>query len=122
LQHSANLAIAFITASAWTTPMANHPVEPTDPALAADWITIWQSERAAIAIDREVLEISQRMTAQWAAQAQAALIRLAADAADRCARPISPPRTPAAADAPDARIDGQVAGRVPGSATDPTGP
>lgn len=93
--------------------MANHPVGPTDAALAADWITIWQSERAAVAVDREVLEMSQRVTAQWAAQAQAALTWLAADAADRCARPLSPPRTPAAADAPDARIDSQAAGPVP---------
>ena len=99
--------------------MVNLSFDPPDVALVADWITIWQSERAAVAVDQEVRETSQCMAALWCAQTQAALAWLAADAADRCARPASPPWTPAPADAPDARPDGGAAQFVPGPALDP---
>jgi len=102
--------------------MANHPAEPVDAALVADWITIWQSEWAAIAVDQEVPEASQRLAALWAGQAQAAVERLAADAAaDRQPRAASPARTPAAADAPDAGLDDR-AEPVPRPAPSPCRP
>jgi len=85
--------------------MANHPAEPADAALVADWTTIWQSEWAAIAVDQEVSEASQRMATLWAGQAQAAVERLAADAAaDQRPWAASPARTPPVADAPDAGL------------------
>ena len=99
--------------------MANQPI---DAALVVDWATIWQSEWAAIAVDPEVLEMSQRMTALWASQAQAAAERLAADAAeDRRSRPASPAGTTAVADAPEAGLDDQSGGCVPHNAGDPNG-
>jgi len=102
--------------------MANHPAEPIDPALVADWITIWQSEWAAIAVDQEVSEVSQRMAALWAGQAQAAVERLAADAAaNRQPWAASKARTPAVADAPGAGLDDH-AELFPGPASGPRRP
>lgn len=70
---------------------------------AADWITIWQSEWAALATDREVQEGWQRAADAWAAAAAACIKLAGADAAPGCARPEPPPRPPAAADASAAR-------------------
>jgi hypothetical protein len=47
--------------------------QPGSPqAIAADWITIWQSEMAALATDREMHEAWTRMVALWAQAAQGA--------------------------------------------------
>ncbi len=76
------------------------PSKPSEAALAADWITIWQSEWAAAAVDREMQE------AWLLAAAQAGVFPLpqaSGDAAPGSARPVAPARAPAAADAPDAR-------------------
>jgi hypothetical protein len=100
--------------------MANRPI---DAALVVDWATIWQSEWAAIAVDPEVLEMSQRMAALWASQAQDAAERLAADVAeDRRSRPATPAGTTTVADAPDAGLDDQSDGCAPHDAADPHGP
>jgi len=46
---------------------------PPDPqALARDWITIWQSELAALATDREMQEAWLRWVGLWADAANAA--------------------------------------------------
>ena len=78
---------------------------PPNDTLVADWITIWQSEWAAIAVDREVRDAWPRMAAQaGATQAGAVPFQPApADAAPGSARPASPARAAAAADAPNAR-------------------
>jgi len=83
--------------------VTDQPTASADGTLAADWATIWQSEWAAIAMDREVQETWRRMTASWAVQADADRQSPPADAAARSARPVPPPRAPAADDAPDAR-------------------
>jgi len=84
--------------------MADSP-PPDGGTLAADWITIWQSEWAAAAVDREVQEAWLRIVAQaGAAQAGAFPPPPApADAAPGPARPVPPARASAAADASDAR-------------------
>ena len=41
--------------------------------LARDWITLWQSELAAVAADREVQEAWQTLLALWAGAATAML-------------------------------------------------
>ena len=41
--------------------------------LAQDWITLWQSELAALAVDREAQETWQAMLALWAGAASAML-------------------------------------------------
>jgi hypothetical protein len=45
----------------------------------ADWVTIWQSEMAALAADREMQEALQRAIDLWAAQAN--LLATASDEA-----------------------------------------
>ena len=50
---------------------ADLTAQPTSPAVWADWITIWHSEWAAMAWDREIQEAGQRAAALWAAQAHA---------------------------------------------------
>ena len=47
------------------------PGPPVDPAWA-DWVTVWQSEMAAMAVDREVHEALQRAADLWATAALAA--------------------------------------------------
>ena len=84
--------------------MADSP-PPDDGTLAADWITIWQSEWAAAAVDREVQEAWLRVVAQ-AGTLQAGAFPpppAPADAAPGPAWPVPPARASAAADAPDAR-------------------
>ena len=81
----------------------------TDPAtLARDWIVLWQSELAAIAVDREVQETWQAPLTFWARTAQSMLPaapdegpagRARTDAAPRPAAPA------AASNARDAEID-----------------
>ena len=41
--------------------------------LAQDWITLWQSELAGLAVDREAQETWQAMLALWAGAAAAML-------------------------------------------------
>lgn len=58
-----------------------HAADPQ--AYLRDWMTIWQSEMAALATDREAGEIWARLLAPWASLAAAA------------ASPPAPPREPA---------------------------
>ena len=91
---------------------------PADPlaALFDDWLTIWQSECAALWVDREVHETMQRAVDGWAEQARRALAATQAyhDAVRHAARhagkhtaggtgSVPPPRPAPAADAPDGR-------------------
>ncbi|GBQ90203.1 hypothetical protein AA13595_2842 [Gluconacetobacter johannae DSM 13595] len=42
--------------------------DPPDPAtLMRDWMAIWQSEAAALRLDREMADAARRMTDLWAA-------------------------------------------------------
>jgi len=49
------------------------PAEPPERALARDWITIWQSELAGLAADREAQETWQKLLALWGEAAWAVL-------------------------------------------------
>jgi hypothetical protein len=78
--------------------------------MAADWITIWQSELAGLATDRELQEAWVRLVDFWARSAEATLRLLPqpaaapqADGADRRAGAAAPPGAPPAMAAPDAR-------------------
>jgi hypothetical protein len=88
--------------------------------LARDWITLWQSELAALAADREAMETWQTMIALWAGAAGAMLNGVSTapepgDGADRRAGAAAASRPPPAAAAPDPRdaeierLVGQVA-------------
>ena len=59
---------------------------PDLEALARDWITLWQSELAAIATDREAQESWQAILALWAGAAGALLT-----AAPRIKEPFASP-------------------------------
>jgi hypothetical protein len=84
--------------------------------LARDWITLWQSELAALAVDREAQETWHTMLALWAGAAGAMLSaaprerpgarhhRPAAGPAGSAAAPGTPPAA-AAPDARDAEIE-----------------
>jgi hypothetical protein len=82
--------------------------------LAQDWITLWQSELAAIAVDREAHETWQAMLALWAGAAATMLhaiprgrpapqSRQSHDRTARHAKAEPAPRSPAPAAAPDPR-------------------
>ena len=45
---------------------------PGMAALLEDWVTIWHSELAALAVDREVQEAVLRLVDAWGAQARMA--------------------------------------------------
>src|SRR5208282_3800556 len=53
--------------------MAESGQTPDLEALARDWVTLWQSELAAIAADREAQESWQAIVALWAGTAGAML-------------------------------------------------
>ena len=79
---------------------------PDLQALARDWITLWQSELAAAAADRELAEGWQQLAALWAGAAAATLQawpRGAADGAPGGAGTGVTPRPATAAAAPDPR-------------------
>ena len=78
---------------------------------ARDWITVWQSELADTAVDRELQETWQRMLALWA-QAAGGPLPGWSDAG-RSRSPVAP-RATAAAAAPDTRDAeiGRLAERV----------
>ena len=78
-----------------------------DPcALAADWITIVQSELAGLAADREAQEMAQAMVGIWARAATTMLHAVARDRpATRAAAPPRPAPAAAASDAGRAEID-----------------
>ena len=99
--------------------MAQHPLPP-DPTLrlAADWITICQSEASALSTDREMQEALQRFSALWAQQASAWLQAVGCDPSGR-AGPASSPGTAPAAAAPDAVDARNAASSAPASAVDP---
>ena len=65
---------------------------------AADWATIWRSEWAAMALDRELAETLQRVAAN-------ALAGRASPNAPGCAGAEPPPRPASVADAPGAARD-----------------
>jgi hypothetical protein len=80
----------------------------TDPAtLARDWITLWQSELAATAVDREAQETWRAMLALWARSADL-LLPSPHDGAPGNTRPDAAPRPPPAAAASEPGVD-QVA-------------
>jgi hypothetical protein len=82
---------------------APDPPVPDLQGLARDWITLWQSELAAAAADREVQESWQRMAGLWAGAAAALVQALPRGAADGWSRAAAPPRPAPAAAAPDPR-------------------
>ncbi|HEY6432677.1 MAG TPA: hypothetical protein VIZ17_11915 [Acetobacteraceae bacterium] len=96
---------------------ADGPEQAFDPAqIVRDWITVWQSELAALATDREAQEAWQGLAALWANVAGTMLERAGGneggndggnnrgnDRANRRARPAETPRSSAAAAAPDPR-------------------
>ena len=79
------------------------PASPASPAaLWQDWITIWQSELAAMATDREAQQAFTRLVALWAEGARAAGAWLPDGSAGRAgAKSSQGAAAPAAA--PDAR-------------------
>jgi hypothetical protein len=90
----------------------------TDPpdlsGLARDWITIWQSELAATAVDVEAHESLVRLAALWAQDSTQVASSMMAVASPDCAvddispRPAAAPRpatAAAASDPRDAEID-----------------
>ena len=80
----------------------------TDPAtLARDWITLWQSELAATAVDREAQETWRAMLALWARSADL-LLPPSHDGASGSTRPDAAPRPAPAAAASEPGVD-QVA-------------
>jgi hypothetical protein len=77
---------------------------PDLQALARDWITLWQSELAAMAADREAQETWRSLLAIWAAASANLLKSLPKGGADAGGgRPQPAPRATPAAAAPDAR-------------------
>jgi hypothetical protein len=90
---------------------AQDGVAPDLRALARDWITLWQSELAALAVDREAQETWHTMLALWAGAAGAMLTaaprerpgRGAPRHAGGHAGPAASPGTAPAAAAPDPR-------------------
>src|SRR5271156_6144782 len=102
--------------------MAESGPPPDLAALARDWVTLWQSELAAMAADREAQESWQAILALWAGAAGAMLAAAprawqpraqpgahtstdpaAHEPADGRAGAAAPPGAAAAAAAPDAR-------------------
>ena len=87
--------------------------------LARDWITLWQSELAALAVDREAVETWQSMVALWAGAAGAMLngVPSASGQGDRAdgragaAAASRPAPAAAASDPRDAEIE-RLVGRV----------
>jgi hypothetical protein len=80
--------------------------EPDLQALARDWITLWQSELAAAAADRELQETWVGLAALWAGAANAVLQAMPRGGGDGAAGwpgAAAPPRPAPAAAAPDPR-------------------
>jgi hypothetical protein len=80
---------------------------PDMQSLARDWITVWQSEIAAVACDREVQETWQMLAGLWAGVASLMLQGLPRGQPDGYppirARPSATARPPPAAAASDSR-------------------
>ena len=83
-------------------PPAGPPPAEDLHDLARDWITLWQSELAALAADREAQETWQALLSLWAGAAAATLQAMPRAGHER-ARPAQSPRPAAATTAPDAR-------------------
>ena len=112
------------------------PAPPDLAALARDWITLWQSELAALAADREAQEMSEAVLALWAGMAGSLLAAAPrARGPDRAApapgfgldpEPAAPdvPRARSAAPgAPDESADRRAGAAAPaGAAADPAAP
>jgi len=71
--------------------------------LVQDWITLWQSELAALAVDREAHETWQAMLALWAGAASAMLQAWPHEHPDRRAGATAEAGAAPAAAAPDPR-------------------
>src|SRR5271157_1743416 len=97
--------------------MAESGPPPDLAALARDWVTLWQSELAAIAADREAQENWQAIVALWAGAAGAML-----SAAPRSwasagpSRPQSAAVPPAAQAAPHEPAAGRAGAAAPSGA------
>ena len=76
-------------------------------ALARDWMTIWQSEWAALAVDREVRESIQALLALWSPVSG----RIGPPGGGGPAAAPWPPAAAAASDAGDAEV-GRLTERV----------
>lgn len=99
-------------------PRAPDMQAPDMQALARDWITLWQSELAAAATDREMQETWQSLAALWAGVAGAMLHGLPRGLPDGggisgagAAAPARPAPADAAPDARDAEVE-RLARRV----------
>jgi len=87
--------------------------DPPDPpglaSLARDWITIWQSELAATAVDVEAQESWVRLAALWARASGMMAMAVAGgvidDSGSRPAAAARPATAAAASDPRDAEID-----------------
>jgi hypothetical protein len=82
-------------------PAADGPPDAELHELARDWITLWQSELAALAVDREAQEGFHTLLALWAGAA-ASMLRAVPHDRSRPGAAVAPRPTPAAA-APGAR-------------------
>ena len=113
------------------------PAAPPDlAALARDWITLWQSELAALAADREAQEMSEAVLALWAGMAGsllAAVPRARGPGMEapapgfgldpESAAPDAPHAPPAAPGASDESADRRAGAAAPaGAAADPAAP
>jgi hypothetical protein len=88
-------------------------------ALARDWITLWQSEIAALAHDREAAEATARLAAIWGGLAATWLRAAPTPREPPAARPDATAGAAPAAAAPDA--GGDALGRVLGELADRLG-
>lgn len=91
------------------------PPSPDSPGPLADWITLWHSELAALAVDREAQEAAQALIGLWASTAQSLAAGIgprADEPAPGRPRPAEPPRPAAAAAAPAAGDDGAELARL----------
>ena len=99
------------------------PAPPDLAALARDWITLWQSELAALAADREAQEMSEAVLALWAGMAGsllAAAPRARAPGMEAPAPGFGLDPEPAAPDAPHERAHRRAGAAAPaGAAADP---
>ncbi|MDR3538621.1 MAG: hypothetical protein P4L71_19150 [Acetobacteraceae bacterium] len=87
--------------------------------LARDWISLWQSELSAIAVDREAQETWQAMLALWAGAAGAMLHAMPRAGSTAAPSPPSSARAgePAGHDAQGARRAARRAGAEPATGT-----
>src|SRR5580700_10241594 len=95
--------------------MAESGPPPDLAALARDWVTLWQSELAAIAADREAQESWQAILALWAGAAGAMLAAAPRSWTSRTGPSYAGPATvqPATEAAPHEPADGRAGAAAP---------